>query len=1344
MPVDGVGSGKPSWPPERVDLTPFSSPSEGERHRAVREVVERQLSVVERLKDAEGNGQESAGKGDPDVTDRRRALTPLMAPGARYYVAPDRYRRLGPNVVADDEWLTKAERTEYATDHLITQFEWAQSNMSNRHQLKRHFETQKKTQDEMAARISAGEPDSFFRDDNGSVIGLLAINDRTLRTQAMIDLWLQFRAARSQSGTPDDQRNDKVGPVLVAEQIMLLRELGLDVDTTEGRKHAAMLRNIVASHPQNDINSIFIARNAVADLLRDGDETLSYGEIQKDDHAMAWVFHEVPPGANASVYKSIHHNFSRNTPANIESAISEWVFPVGPKAMRVPTFASLVEALELLRSGRQPEAELILSELQQQNPEALNGFALPGSVDAGADAAATALARFLADKSTRHLGEHPEQNLRYLYRIYEAVCLNQPSTERLSRLMFESVEALPNVADVLVARAQQRADALVESLGLEHLYAPKGIDPATRAYAFPRMAAALWHARNRNFGYAYTLLEEVKTRVADRSDPNVTYDGPAQQTLRTALNKLSGTFEHALADAIAAHLKEYASSAFDVSDESAYFAAAWLFQTNRGDDVRPALAGLGLDRGAAETAIAPWLKRARQLTELKLLRELGEARLAVRDELLNATGGVPRQKLLVLDAELDRMLSEELGDAVDRLDGLHTPLDVTECLVAMRAGLRGAIASGLDALRASPEEDPGAKNPGFASLVARLDTTLKRTTIDAEAFRKLLIDIRVATEIAIENIRAMVWDRERLLRSQGVDLDPEFSEQFIKETPLHYLIALAEKGLRFGLKEEVSADRIANIDGIRILNNVGEVVFRDVVVAEDMDALKALRPSKDAFATVYGFNEKSIIAIGGLGLDTEDAPGGNSHVAVYARNNGMSVVALPELRDGYASFFAKAQLPLADGGGGIYINDKDYAFEMTTVAWAIENGRIRPDQVESLRPGLNRNIAYLRATANGDDFEVIAKHSAIISPERRTREIELYVPLDEVNGVGRSTMRFDELWEVGLAGRHLAGEKGLVLAALRSHPELGKSVPDGSVITTGRVKDLLAKAHTGKRGVKLLDLWNRPWREDPKVQEVTDDNFLESAFYTDADYRDAVRQELKAETERCLSKYLIKTAPDGSKTLTRAGEKLYQELMANPNLAASESWITRSSFIGEDRPGKSGAGQYESEPNLRDPVTRIEGVITVISSTFGAAPIENNVADEINLRYIMPAVVVQDCLKADFSGVVISRNLETGASQQASYQMVRFFGGGVEGGKTEAGVMRPGSVQIDTYHPDDPDQTGLLSEEDMEKLRVITSQVEEFFDETIEPGQGHAVDMEVVHQDGEWKLVQARVILLDR
>ena len=85
---------------------------------------------------------------------------------------------------------------------------------------------------------------------------------------------------------------------------------------------------------------------------------------------------------------------------------------------------------------------------------------------------------------------------------------------------------------------------------------------------------------------------------------------------------------------------------------------------------------------------------------------------------------------------------------------------------------------------------------------------------------------------------------------------------------------------------------IRNIEGMRVLNSIGPVVFQNVVFANNTKDLVKLKPPKDALSILYALEEKKMVAIGGLITDTEHAPGGNSHLNMYAMNNGIPVVAV--------------------------------------------------------------------------------------------------------------------------------------------------------------------------------------------------------------------------------------------------------------------------------------------------------------------------------------------------------------------------------------------------------------------------------------------------------------------
>lgn len=1151
--------------PRKIDLAFPAALPDAARAAAAQKAAEQLFATVAEFKDVTGTGTDASGKGDARIPARRSAVATLLAATGGVDDAAKRLEALSSNVQEDIKWVLSAERSDY---DLADQeaFWWAKNSMNGYGTASPlgRFKSRVETGKALAAAVERGEKKFFEAADNG-VAGLALISDPEKRTRSLADTVLQFRA-RTDAADVKDTRIDSHGPAMIGEQRMLLAALDLDSGAPDAAREYALVRELVASHPLSSGNAIFEARNAVAGMYMA--EAKNYWD---KTHPTAWVRFETPPGATASPYASIHHNFSRDTPRNIEAFVKHWMFPVGPEADRSQVFVQLVDALTQARAGDVGSARSTLDRVGARFPQTM--AALQPKLSAVADdQLADALFKVLEETCEKDLGtKQPEKTLELAARLYRAVCADQPTVESLEKSLFKAGDAWPQVADVIV---QLRAG-----------------------------------------------------------------NGPG------ALNAL------------------------------------------------------------------------------------GEARLALRDAVKQATTGFERHQIILFDAALNRLACEELGAAVDRVGSLETDGQKTEALVALRSALQGAVASGLHAVK--DDLDPAAqKGQSLEQVLARIDEVTRSGSVSEDEYRVLMSEAKVAVARTVQNIRSFYDARAGDLTSGGVELDPMFADQLVKQTPLHYATALAEKGMRVGLREEQSSRHIANIEGMRVLNSVGPVVFPTVVVAANSNDLVKLNPPRDALCVVYKSDEKKMKMAGGLVVDTEDAPGGNSHLNMYAMNNGIPVIALPELSTRYVDLLANAEAE-----GGLYVDDRNGEFRMMTVAHAKEQGLLTDESAKGLLPGTNRKIDFLKPNATEDGFDLVATHEVEVSPNRPTRNIELYIPQDEVKGVGRKALSFIDLSKLGRLGRHLAGEKGLVLSLLKGNPKLSKYVPDGSIVTTGRVKSLLREA-----GIE--DDWNRIWMADPKVGRVDDKNFLQSAFYTDADYRNGAREALLTATREGLTRHLIATDGAGNKTLTPAGEALLGELMDNPALAQSDNWIARSSYTGEDRPGKSGAGQYESFYNLKDPVARIEGIIGVIESAWHGAPVENNVAEEVNLQHIMPSIVVQHCLDPDISGVMISRNIDNGARSQVSYQLVKGFGGGVEGGKTEEGLITPAGLSTEVKYPGEPN--GLAPAPAMEELRQVVVNVEQFFNDEIEPGKGHAVDMEVARVGDQWQVVQARVILIDK
>ncbi len=1237
-----TGTDKPatSETPATIDVTPPAAVPAAERDAAARTAAQKLIDVVTQHKDRDGKmGLEGRGKGDPAVTERRSAVSTLIADKSGFAVDEATLRKISDEVGKDIDFLRATDEKEYTLEG-AGQFDWYKpfnNNTVTADILQREYEGRVTKQKKRAEDLVAGTS-HFFDVSDMSVVGLGLIPNGALRDDAMMDALLQFRARTDVANQREDgwtTRIDRFGLAILAEQHVLLSGVDLTKGDAQSGRDYALLRELISSHPISSTNGIFEARNAISSILTDQGRTAeretSYGSPTK------WVWKEKPPGATASPYSSIHHNFSRDTPRNIQLFIEEWMFPVGPRDKRCTIFTALTSAMGAARKGDGEQAGKALAFATaalktgdasgKKLAEGLEALSAGSNKPEQLPALADGLRDLLKGTCTKDLGHNVEANIEMAARTYVAVCAGQPTAATLEHDLFRAGPAYTEVADVIAA-----------------------LD-----------------AKN--------------------------------------------------------------------------------------------------DKGT--------------------LRELGEARLALKDAIYQAKSGFERHEMIKLDAQLLRLTNEHLGAAVDRVGTLKTDGDKAECLLALQTALRSAVASGLGDIR-SDADAAAAPAGGLQKALAGVDALLAKGKCSEDDYRKAMSTAYVAVREVVQNIRAFADERAAEVARGGMQIDPEFIDQFIKQSPLHYATALAEKGMRVGLHEKIGPRKVENVEGMRVLNGIGPVVFTSVVTAENGKDLAAMGTSKDQLAVLYHLEEKKMVAVGGLFVDTEQAPGGNSHLNMYAMNNGIPVVALPELRTKYAELFKNAQKE-----GGLYVDDSGDGFVMMTLDKAREEGRVGNTQeaLDKLRPGVNRKITYLKPTSDGESFAVAAKHDAIINAQRKTREVELYIPEEQVKGIGRGVPTFEELAKLGVRARHLAGEKGTVLALLSQHPVLGKYVPKGSEITPGDIRDML-------RGAKLVDgrtleqAWDDVWDKDPKVGVVDDRNFLQSEFYTNPRYRKRTREELQKVTREGLTRSLIDSA---SGKLTPQGEALYKNIMKNPALSEAEtgSIIFRSSFTGEDRPGKSGAGQYESYVDRKianemlgkdkvdaefakldaarhsgDPAAlkkaleahnafmgpaRVKAAIGVVESTWMPEPVENNAAEQFFLKHIGPTVVVQACMTPDISGVMISRNVENGARNQVTFQLVKGFGGGVDGGKATEGVIKQGGAEVNHVDgtPADVDASVTVggvpvSDADMQKLREIVLETEKFFHDVVEPGKGYAVDMEVARQNGEWRIVQARVILMDK
>jgi hypothetical protein len=120
---------KKADPPKKVDIKPPEAPAVATRDEAVKKAVEKLVSTVSELKDVTGTGTEAAAKGDPRITQRRGAVSSLLAStGPTKAQVKTALEQLGDKVKADITWVEAAERSQ--PEATAASFDWAKNDMN--------------------------------------------------------------------------------------------------------------------------------------------------------------------------------------------------------------------------------------------------------------------------------------------------------------------------------------------------------------------------------------------------------------------------------------------------------------------------------------------------------------------------------------------------------------------------------------------------------------------------------------------------------------------------------------------------------------------------------------------------------------------------------------------------------------------------------------------------------------------------------------------------------------------------------------------------------------------------------------------------------------------------------------------------------------------------------------------------------------------------------------------------------------------------------------------------------------------------------------------------------------
>ncbi len=305
------------------------------------------------------------------------------------------------------------------------------------------------------------------------------------------------------------------------------------------------------------------------------------------------------------------------------------------------------------------------------------------------------------------------------------------------------------------------------------------------------------------------------------------------------------------------------------------------------------------------------------------------------------------------------------------------------------------------------------------------------------------------------------------------------------------------------------------------------------------------------------------------------------------------------------------------------------------------------------------------------------------------------------------------LREIGQTQAGVAGGKGANLGEL-SRIE-GIRVPAGFCVTTGAFRRVMAAAPS------MDDRLDRLSRLSP-------------------DDREAIRS-LSAEIRRSIEGIAI--PGDVSAAITRALARLGEQA----------AYAVRSSATAEDLPTASFAGQQDTYLNVVGPAVILQHVSRCWASLFTERAVTYRLRNGIDHRTVHMAVVVQEMVFPEASGVLFTADPVTGNRKVASAEASFGLGEALVSGLVNADVYKArdgdivakavaakqlavhaspaGGTQEQVIAPDRQDQPA-LTDEQVVRLAQLGRQIEAHF--------GRPQDIEWCLADGDFQIVQSRPI----
>lgn len=321
---------------------------------------------------------------------------------------------------------------------------------------------------------------------------LKELTDPEQRARSLADLLLQFRAPEDISGPKKRLFAGGEGIQAVAELRQNTKSVTSAFGDPKTEREYALMRAVTLANPRLSSNAVLEARHVVSKLRRMSWE-LVYGP------------NSAPKGHETAPYAAIHHNFSANTPAVIDSYVRNTLFAGGDPEH----FVSFVDAMNRAKDMKTPaEMAAVLSPLKNlpefeafsahraQNPSLglaaqLEGF-LASKVKGVLDSK-SADDPNLSPAERENLrgggvesvkGEYAEK-LSLSAQLFRAVCKSMPNAESLAESLFDAGGARPEVAKAIAALSEPDAgvgllDTLVSARGALRTEFDKTTDGSAR------------------------------------------------------------------------------------------------------------------------------------------------------------------------------------------------------------------------------------------------------------------------------------------------------------------------------------------------------------------------------------------------------------------------------------------------------------------------------------------------------------------------------------------------------------------------------------------------------------------------------------------------------------------------------------------------------------------------------------------------------------------------------------------------------------------------------------------------------------------------------------------------